>query len=57
MRRKAILVGTARLSPKYQITVPKRVREILGLDKGDIIHFLEEDGRIFIVKGPIEVEV
>ena len=51
------MVGTARLSPKYQITVPKRVREILGLDKGDTIHFLEEDGRIFIVKGPIEVEV
>lgn len=34
------------LSEKGQVTIPKRIREGLGLVPGSILDFEEEDGRI-----------
>lgn len=39
-------VKEATLSKKCQITVPKRVRDILGVDAGDNIAFYIENGNI-----------
>ena len=42
-------MGTATITSKGQITIPKKVREALGLKAGDRVLFLpEEDGRVYI---------
>jgi len=39
---------SVKVSRKYQITIPKNIREIAGIDKMDRVYFeVEEDGRIF----------
>ena len=35
----------SKLTTKYQATIPKEVRETLGLGKGDVVVFEIEDGR------------
>jgi len=39
------------------MVLPKEVREALDLKDGDQVVFVEDDKRIYIVKGPIEVKV
>jgi AbrB family looped-hinge helix DNA binding protein len=41
---------TARVTSKGQITIPKAVRERLGLHSGDEVQFFEKDGAMFIRK-------
>ncbi len=43
----------AKVLPKYQITIPKKVREKLGLKQGDVVFFepLGENG-FLLRKGP-----
>lgn len=41
---------TAKVTSKGQITIPKRVREQLGLKPGDEVEFLEEEAGIRIRK-------
>lgn len=36
---------------KYQITIPKKVREKHKLTEGDTIIFVEEDGRLYLKIG------
>lgn len=38
----------ARMSSKGQLTVPKRVRDLLDLDTDDPIRFVIEDGRAYL---------
>jgi AbrB family looped-hinge helix DNA binding protein len=39
----------AKLTSKGQTTIPKRVREHLGLSPGDRVHFLvDEQGRVYL---------
>jgi antitoxin PrlF len=41
----------ATVTSKGQVTIPKRVRELLGIGPGSMIDFLRgEDGRIVLVK-------
>ncbi|MGA3195891.1 MAG: AbrB/MazE/SpoVT family DNA-binding domain-containing protein [Terriglobales bacterium] len=35
-------MATATLTSKGQITIPSRVREALGLEKGDRVEFVEQ---------------
>lgn len=42
----------ARMSSKGQITVPKPVREALGLEEGDQVHFRVDEGRAVLAKIP-----
>lgn len=41
---------TATLSEKGQVTIPKPIRDDLGLAPGAILDFIEEDGRIIVRK-------
>ena len=43
---------SARLNSKGQITLPKAVRERLGLAAGDSVRFIEEQGRVWLEKEP-----
>lgn len=40
----------AKITSKGQITLPKEVRERLGLETGDELEFVEEGGRFLIHK-------
>jgi antitoxin PrlF len=40
----------ARVAERGQITIPKRLRERLGVKAGMILEFTEEDGRLIAVK-------
>jgi AbrB family looped-hinge helix DNA binding protein len=44
------ILGIAKLSSKAQITIPKEVREIMGLNAKDKILFIQEDEKIIIRK-------
>jgi AbrB family looped-hinge helix DNA binding protein len=40
-------MATATVTSKGQVTIPKEIRELLGLDSGDRINFvIEDDGRV-----------
>ncbi len=36
----------ARITTKGQMTIPKRIREAVGLRTGDVVAFEAEDGRV-----------
>ncbi len=42
-------MSTAKLTTKGQITLPLSVRKALGLDVGDRVEFVEENGRFIVV--------
>lgn len=44
------VLGTSTLTYKFQVTIPKKVREDFKLKEGDILVFLREDGRLTVRK-------
>ena len=36
------------ISTKGQVTIPKKIREKLGIKAGDIIEFIEENGLVYL---------
>ena len=44
-------LGSAKLSTKGQVTVPMAVRQKFKLEIGDLILFLEENGKLVLRKG------
>ena len=40
----------SKVTYKFQITIPKRVRERFNLKEGDMLVFIEEDGKLIVVK-------
>ncbi|MDD2707119.1 MAG: AbrB/MazE/SpoVT family DNA-binding domain-containing protein [Verrucomicrobiae bacterium] len=44
------MIATATLTSKGQVTLPKSVRETLGLKQGDILHFESTAPGIFTLK-------
>ena len=52
-----VKLDEATLTSQGQVSIPKKVRERLGLQKGDKIVFLEdEEGRVVIQEAEIPVE-
>ena len=46
---------TVTLSPRFQVVIPKKVRERIGLRVGQKIHIFELDNSVLLVPhGPIE---
>ncbi len=45
----------ARVSAKGQVTIPKEVRELLGIKPGDFVAFIARDGEIVLKKARVEV--
>jgi AbrB family looped-hinge helix DNA binding protein len=40
------VIATARITSKGQVTIPKEIRERLGVEPGDALDFRIEDGRL-----------
>ncbi len=40
----------SKITYKFQVTIPKKVREKHGLKEGDTIVFVEENERIYVKK-------
>lgn len=49
----ALLVNDAKVMSKGQVTIPKNIREALGVETGDRVTFIQEDGRIVIMNSAI----
>ncbi len=43
----------SRISSKGQVTIPKPIRELLKLNEGDRVAFIEEDGKVVITKASL----
>jgi len=44
------ILGMSTITYKFQVTIPKKLREKHKLKEGDTIMFIEEDGKIFLRK-------
>ena len=42
------ILGTSKITYKYQITIPKDVRNRCQFEKGDILVFVEEENKLYI---------
>lgn len=47
-----MIVDTAKVSSKYQIVIPKKAREVLGIDEGDKVVFDYRDGMVVLLPKP-----
>ena len=57
VRRKEVWVELATLTAKGQVTVPKAVREALGLKRGDVLSWELDDQSVRLrVVSPIDVD-
>jgi antitoxin PrlF len=55
--RRLTMDATARLTSKGQVTIPKAVRDALGLNRGDQLVFRVEQRRAIVAKTPDFVEL
>ena len=44
------LIDVVKLASKNRLTIPRALRKTMGLEKGDIIAFIKEDKRVYLVK-------
>ena len=45
-----MVIALVTISSKYQITLPAKVREKMGIKAGDKVVFIEEDGKFVLKK-------
>ena len=48
-----VFENDARVMSKGQVTIPKKVRAVLGIDTGDRVTFIVEDGTVRVVNSAI----
>ena len=44
------ILGSSKVGTRGQVTIPKKAREELNLNRGDVIIFLKEDNKLVIRK-------
>jgi len=44
----AKIIGSSKVTKRYQVTVPDDARKILKISVGDTLAFVEENGRVFV---------
>ena len=49
----AVFVNDARVMSKGQVTIPKKVRAALGIDTGDRVTFIVDEGNVRVVNSAI----
>ena len=50
------IIGDSRVSRQFQVTVPKRIRQLLELDAGDLLLFVEKSGMIVLKRGELQIK-
>ena len=50
------VVGKSTVTGRYQLTLPKHVREFLGAKTGDLIVFVKEHDKIVVKRGTVQIE-
>ena len=53
---KDTFMDTAKVMSKGQVTIPKRIRELLNLENGDYVTFVVSEGKIQIVNSKTFIE-
>ena len=48
-----VLVNDARVMAKGQVTIPKNIREVLGISVGDRVTFVVENGSVKVMNSAI----
>jgi AbrB family looped-hinge helix DNA binding protein len=44
------VLGVSKITYKFQITIPKRVREKFFLKEGEMLVFVEEAGKLILIR-------
>jgi AbrB family looped-hinge helix DNA binding protein len=42
------IVGASKITARYQVTIPEKVREHMKIEEGQTLVFVEEDGKIIL---------
>jgi len=50
------VIGKSTITGKYQLTLPKNVRELLRAENGDLIVFVKDNGKVLVKRGTVTVE-
>lgn len=50
-----VLVGSSKVTSRGQITIPQEIRDKHEINPGDMVYFIEEDGKLIIQKGPLKI--
>jgi AbrB family looped-hinge helix DNA binding protein len=50
------IFGDSKVTRKFQVTIPRAIRELLKLHSGDRVVFVGENGHILVKRGKLEVE-
>jgi AbrB family looped-hinge helix DNA binding protein len=50
------VVGKSTITGRYQLTLPKHVREFLRAENGDLVVFLKDHDKIVVKRGTVKVE-
>jgi AbrB family looped-hinge helix DNA binding protein len=50
------IIGKSTITGKYQLTLPKNVREFLKADNGDLVVFLKDHDTVVVKRGTVKVE-
>ena len=53
---KDIFMDTAKVMAKGQVTIPKRIRELLNLENGDYVTFVVSKDRVEIQNSKVFIE-
>ncbi len=53
---KDTFMDTAKVMSKGQVTIPKKIRELLNLENGDYVTFVVTEGKIQIVNSKTFIE-
>ena len=44
----AKIIGSSKVTKRYQVTIPDEARKILKTSVGDTLAFVEENGKVFV---------
>jgi AbrB family looped-hinge helix DNA binding protein len=50
------VVGKSTITRKFQVTLPKKVREFLEADNGDFLVFVKDGDTIAVKRGRVRIE-
>ncbi len=50
------VVGKSSITGKFQVTLPKSVREYLRADNGDLLVFIKDHDKIVVKRGTVKIE-